>query len=266
MRTRRYCAPFIQGLVLSFCLLVSAAASAIEPTEVQLDKLSPEQLRQAAEAGDPDAQYALGYMYYYGSNGVSQDTRQAMNWIKRASVQGQKQATKALALMQPGGAQAAQSAPAESMAVASSRPNVTEQTKTASSPPFSSSIPAKKGRPSPVQAITTKAATPNASGAFTSEEQRLLTLPSDHYTIQVLGSYSERDITSYINKHDLGGKVAYYRTSRDGRDWYVVLYSSYKTSTEAKAAISGLPAEIQKQKPWVKLLGSVQEDIKRNQA
>jgi len=48
----------------------------------------------AASRGDPDAQYALGYMYFYGI-GTVRDTRAAKLWIRRAAAQGQPLAIKA---------------------------------------------------------------------------------------------------------------------------------------------------------------------------
>lgn len=56
----------------------------------------------AAQSGDPDAQYALGYMYYYGI-GTVRDTQTASLWIKRAANQGQPLAKRALGLMAAGG-------------------------------------------------------------------------------------------------------------------------------------------------------------------
>jgi TPR repeat protein len=58
------------------------------------------QLEQAAQAGDPDAQYAMGYMYYEGKN-LPEDKEAARNWIKRAAVQGQPQAMEAIRLIAP---------------------------------------------------------------------------------------------------------------------------------------------------------------------
>lgn len=48
----------------------------------------------AAQNGDPDAQYALGYMYFYGI-GTVRDTKAAQLWINRAAAQGQPLAIKA---------------------------------------------------------------------------------------------------------------------------------------------------------------------------
>ncbi len=255
---------YVRGLILGLGLFISVMASAIEPTEVQLDKLSPDQLRQAAEAGDPDAQYALGYMYYYGNNGVSQDTQQAVNWIKRASVQGQTQAVKALAMMQPEVAKAPKAS--ESVQPPSARksePTVADSPKAIVASSSLSVMPSKTAVPS----IKKPTIAPVSTGApFASGERHLLSLPSNHFTLQVLGSYSEQDVANYINSHKLKDKLVYYRSDRNGKHWYVALYGTYPTSKEAKAAIVDLPAELQKQNPWVKLLSSVQEDIKKQQA
>lgn len=60
-------------------------------------------ISQAARSGDPDAQYALGYLYYYGI-GVTQDRQTGLVWIRKAASQGQpvaQQALKALSANQP---------------------------------------------------------------------------------------------------------------------------------------------------------------------
>ena len=51
-----------------------------------------------AEQGDADAQYALGYMYYYGS-GIEQNKRLGAQWIKRSAIQGQVLAKQALSII-----------------------------------------------------------------------------------------------------------------------------------------------------------------------
>lgn len=61
--------------------------------------MSFEQLKQAAAKGDADAEYALGYIYYYGKEGAPQDPNAAKMWIQKAADQGQPQAAKALQLL-----------------------------------------------------------------------------------------------------------------------------------------------------------------------
>ena len=48
--------------------------------------LAAQQLQPLAQAGSADAQYALGYLYYYGK-GVPQDETIARDWIRKAAEQ-----------------------------------------------------------------------------------------------------------------------------------------------------------------------------------
>lgn len=54
-----------------------------------------ERLIVEAEAGNPDAQYTIGYMYYEGQ-GVSRDEERAIQWIRRAADNGSREAVTAL--------------------------------------------------------------------------------------------------------------------------------------------------------------------------
>lgn len=54
-----------------------------------------------AEKGQADAQYAVGYMYYYGQ-GVTEDRKRALYWIRCASDLGQPDAVVALKILNKG--------------------------------------------------------------------------------------------------------------------------------------------------------------------
>jgi TPR repeat protein len=57
-----------------------------------------EQLMPLAKAGDSQAQYTLGYMYYYGQ-GVPRDRNQGQFWMQQSAKQGNKTALQALELL-----------------------------------------------------------------------------------------------------------------------------------------------------------------------
>ncbi len=59
---------------------------------------SLDRVEQAAENNDPDAMYALGYMYYYGL-GTVRDQETAIVWIKRAAGQNQPLAIQAMKMI-----------------------------------------------------------------------------------------------------------------------------------------------------------------------
>ena len=55
-------------------------------------------LEPAAKNGNADAEYAVGYMYFYGL-GTVQNKEQAMRWMQRAANQGQLQAQRAITMI-----------------------------------------------------------------------------------------------------------------------------------------------------------------------
>ncbi len=55
-------------------------------------------LKPAAIRGNIDAQYAVGFMYYYGE-GVVEDKAQALYWISKAAHAGQNEALAAMAIL-----------------------------------------------------------------------------------------------------------------------------------------------------------------------
>ena len=58
-------------------------------------------LKPEAVKGQPDAQYAVGYMYYYGQ-GVVENRKKAWFWINKAASQGQPDAVAAVQILQQG--------------------------------------------------------------------------------------------------------------------------------------------------------------------
>lgn len=78
-----------------------ASSACIGNAYLQKYGCSMQRIQKAARAGDPDAQYALGYMYYYGVGTIS-DKQTAKQWIGRAAGQGQPLAVKAEQLMSGG--------------------------------------------------------------------------------------------------------------------------------------------------------------------
>lgn len=105
------------GLMVLICILLQAcvthAPRVTAPTyprmmdDVQRGKESFDagdfktafhQLLPVAIEGNPDAEYAVGYMYYYGF-GVARDADAGEIWMQRAASQGNEPAQKALAMV-----------------------------------------------------------------------------------------------------------------------------------------------------------------------
>lgn len=84
-------------LLFIFILTTTACVSNVNLTE-GIRSFQAQDYRRAfvrlvpeAKKGQPDAQYAVGYMYYYGQ-GVIEDRKVAWYWINRAADAGQPEA------------------------------------------------------------------------------------------------------------------------------------------------------------------------------
>lgn len=64
-----------------------------------------------------------------------------------------------------------------------------------------------------------------------------------------------------ISKHGAGYR--YFIKQHQGKPLYVVTYGSFASRTSATAAIKSLPVELQAGKPWVRSLGSVQQEMRK---
>ena len=84
--------------------------------------------------------------------------------------------------------------------------------------------------------------------------------PGGRYTLQLLVSSSEEAVKTFIDRHGLKGDLAYFYR-RQGGEGYILLYGSYPNTATAKAAISGLPARVQRDKPWPRTFASVQAQL-----
>ncbi len=91
--------------IVSFILFLSGCIhygsnlqEGIKSFQVQDFRQAFIRLKPEAEKGNPDAQYAVGYMYYYGQ-GVIEDRKKAWYWITRAAKAGQADAQAATKLL-----------------------------------------------------------------------------------------------------------------------------------------------------------------------
>lgn len=98
---------FASYFIVGFSLLVLVGCATTDATKLCQGKkaFSQEQYRCAFETlmplaakGNADAQYAVGYMYFYGK-GTIEDPDLANNWIRKAAAQGQLDAVRALEVM-----------------------------------------------------------------------------------------------------------------------------------------------------------------------
>ena len=189
-------------------------------------------------------------------------------------------AAPAAAASPAGEPQAAENTPDESAAatvVALQRPEATEpQTTTpprAEPPPLqqpaadlATAEPEQPAAPEQVTAVLASQAesSPGADQGSSGphREAWLLRQPPKSYSLQLLGSRSEKSVTRFIedNRLDLR-QTAYYRGKFKDSEWFVLLYGLYPSRSAALEARERLPAALRKGKPWPRSLESVHSAI-----
>lgn len=73
-----------------------------------------------------------------------------------------------------------------------------------------------------------------------------------YYTLQLASSTNRQLIIKYYEENDLAGRAGYYRSLREGEEWFVLVYGAFASVQEAKAAIDTLPSDLKKWSPWVR--------------
>lgn len=96
---RKTLAVFFLSLGLTACAMSSLNLNqGIHDFKVQNYRAAFIRLMPEARKGNPEAQYAIGYMYYYGE-GVVESRDKAEEWISKAAKAGQPDAINALKLL-----------------------------------------------------------------------------------------------------------------------------------------------------------------------
>jgi TPR repeat protein len=97
-------------ILISICILLQACASDFESRQIDEGKASFNdgnfkkafhELLPVAARNNAHAEYAVGYMYYYGY-GTAQDMESGIFWMQRSANQGYVPAQKALDLISKG--------------------------------------------------------------------------------------------------------------------------------------------------------------------
>jgi DamX protein len=94
------------------------------------------------------------------------------------------------------------------------------------------------------------------------EPKMLLTLPSEHFVIQIAAMADLSILQDYIMDEQLGQQLWLYKTQRYGGDWYVLLKNQHFPSVEvARAEIDSLADSMLRNAPFVKRIAQVKQEI-----
>ncbi|TDO95558.1 SPOR domain-containing protein [Marinomonas balearica] len=81
------------------------------------------------------------------------------------------------------------------------------------------------------------------------------------YTLQLLGTHNLSTVQDFIRDQGSIDEFSYFKAIHKGKEWFVVLYGSYRNRSEAIAAVEGLPNDLRSLNPWARSVRGIQQDI-----
>ncbi len=198
------------------------------------------QLLPLAVDGKAEAQYAVGYMYYYGY-GVSEDTESGLFWIKKSADQNYLPAVRALELIHH--------PTAASQSIIPSR-----------QPSHYETRQEEIIRHEPSEEVLLNP--PKAKVSFMEQKKEESPVPASpaprKYALQLYGSFHLDAVKELQSQLRLKRSGHIYQTSHQGKDWYVLTFGNFGTSHEASATQHNLPSELKNMHPWVRNVNELQ--------
>ncbi len=104
----------------------------------------------------------------------------------------------------------------------------------------------------------------NAADKLTQSESYLMAEPDSNYVVQLIGLSSEANVKAFIKKYDLP-QMLYYRSTLNGKPWFIISLASYTQRSSAQEAKRNLPAELIKNGPWIKQVKTIKGEITKAQ-
>ncbi|GMR07318.1 MAG: hypothetical protein BMS9Abin26_0321 [Gammaproteobacteria bacterium] len=95
-----------------------------------------------------------------------------------------------------------------------------------------------------------------ATGPATNYKQWLQKKSRKHLTLQLMGAGNRTQLQKMVRLYKLGDRAMIIPTF-GSNTWYVLVYGIFATQSEARAAISGLPLAMRKERPYLRTLASI---------
>jgi len=82
----------------------------------------------------------------------------------------------------------------------------------------------------------------------------------NHFTLQLLGTHQKNTLPNYLKKFSLKNNAATFKTKRNNKDWFTLIYDSFETKAAAQTAAKQLPKGMSK--PWIRSFASILPSLK----
>jgi len=231
-------------------------------------------LKPLAEQGHADAEYSLGYLYHNGL-GVPRNYKLSIQWLNVAAAKGNEKAIEALRRLSLLGSDTADNNE-QTTSVSTQTPVETSETiMSVSEEPQATDTPNPttprlldtpteadlQAVPMETPEAVAHAITSKTITTFTDGEQWIMNQSAEHYTIQLIASGNEVAMQRFINENNLQDSAVYYRTRRNGSNWFTLIQGSFKSLTLAKNAVRKLSSPLQIADPWIKPIVDIQKAL-----
>ena len=98
----------------------------------------------------------------------------------------------------------------------------------------------------------------HAAGETIPRETWLLQQNPTHFTLQLIGTSSQDKLETYIKKHKLQDKSAYFHRTLNNKDWYSLLYGNYNQHDTAATQAKQLKQTLGLDRVWIRQFRDVQ--------
>ena len=263
--------------IIFLAFILQACASPRMAEELEQGKMSfaagdfkqafHELLPVAACQGNPQAQYAVGYMYYNGY-GVAADTESGIFWMSKAAQKGYLPAQNALHMIQEESLARARCQRRHALKGEVVRTVVAPQHDSLRAFPTSQNDesewvpdekkPIKLNPPAPVKtASNTKVLAKDEVLQSLASSQPIKQFGNPqavkaNYTVQLFGSFDLSNVKELQTKLASQQLTRSWRTEREGKKWFVLTYGEFKSVADARSALAKLPDYVRDMQPWVR--------------
>ena len=247
--------------ILCLTLLSCASERHLQDQEIAAGRSSFEngyykdafcQLLPLAAKGRPEAEYAVGYMYYYGY-GVPQDTASGVFWINKAAEQQYPPAITAMGMIHQH-----QIEEVKKIESRQHDPDIR-----ASIQPVSPPIVVKQRRLKKVSMMEPahEQPKPKLKPVQSVAENNTPEEVSPKFTLQLYGSYKLTHVKHLQAQLRLKNTGHIFQTSHEGKDWYVLTFGNFVTAHEASATKNNLPKNLKELTPWVRKVDTLKRVV-----
>jgi DamX protein len=120
-------------------------------------------------------------------------------------------------------------------------------------------VPAPAPAPTPAVVASTPAA-PAATDSLAAQHARIQALPSEQFTVQLLGSSSRANVADFVSRH-AGSPLYWFEARYQGNPWYVVMHGAYPSRAAAQSAATALSGELGRLEPWIRSIGTIKGEL-----